>query len=341
MRTLDKELFVKIKENISKGYIRYATHPYYPDLKIFGYTDKAAQEGYWDETTLMCRGLVLEMKTLEIVIPCIPKFFNFNEPLAPPITMDNAQITLKEDGYLIQIRKHPKYGLLITSKGSFDSKYAKYVKEFYEEKLNLTGLEEYTFVCELCRDFPGDEGIIVTKHPKEELVVWACVDEDGNEHDLFEVVVPTCLRRVQSFTPDEAKEYLKGEVEGVVLKNKNNQRVKMKTDWFLKMHRLISNCTKKHVFELFADNIPISSIEGIPDEFMQQMLGWEKELKSRKAEEVKKADELLEKYSSWEDKRLGIKQPEDSYHMSLLWAKRRGKDINPIIIKYIGKNLGE
>lgn len=341
MKLLDKELFSKIVENVTKGYIRFATHPFYPELRIFSYTDKTTIDGAWNEATLMCRGLVVNTDTLEVVIPCIPKFFNFNEPLAPPISMDNAQITLKEDGYLIQIRNHPKYGLLITSKGSFDSRYAKYVEEFYKSKLDLVGLEDYTFVCELCKDFPGDEGIIVTKHPKEELVVWACVDEDGNEHDLFEIVLPSSLRRVQSFTPDEAKEYLKGEVEGVVLKDENNQRVKMKTDWFLKMHRLISNCTKKRVFELFSENIPVSSIEGIPDEFMQQMLSWEKELKFRKKKEEERANELLEKYSSWEDKKLGIKQPEDSYSMSLLWAKRRGKDINPIILKNIGKNLGE
>lgn len=286
--------FENIQKEIKKGYIREAKHPKYPELRIYNYTDKCVFDGHWNEETRICRGLVINSKTREVIIWCIPKFFNKGEEYADTISdISNSKISLKEDGYMIQYTVHADYGLIVTSRGSFDSKYSNYVYELLKDKVKNTqyGFIRLSYICELCKDFEGDEGIIVTKHPEEKLVVWAATDLMGNEVniDVLERFLPEGVTLAKEFTPDEAEEYLKGEVEGVVVRGNHIQtredlhfphypRVKVKTDWFLQMHRIISDCTQKRVWEQMMNGQSVEDLEGIPDEFMKQMVHWEQEI---------------------------------------------------------------
>lgn len=354
---LTEEEFNTIQKEIEEGYIRSASHPKYPQLKIYNYTDACTFAEHWTDITMMCRGLVVDEDTREVIIRCIPKFFNQGEKYAAKIDFDKAEITLKEDGYMIQFTYHEDYGLIVTSRGSFDSQYANYVYDFYKDYIHGNTKEypniRFSYMLELCKDFPGDEGIIVTKHPVERLVWWAVVDSCGDEWPLDLVPIPEpgpifgIIERVKEFTPDEARKYLTEEVEGVVLKNidepYNYERVKVKTEWFLKMHRIISDCTKKRVWNLVAEGTPVDTLEGIPDEFMQQMLEWEKEIKGRIEADYMEAQDKAYLYESWTDRDLGMGQPENPYWMRLIWMLRkdRHQDALNYIIKCIGKNLGD
>ena len=61
---------------------------------------------------------------------------------------------------------------------------------------------------ELCKDFPGDENTIVTRHPKDRLVCWAATDVLGEEIDrnTIKAYLPEGVELVREFSLKEAME---------------------------------------------------------------------------------------------------------------------------------------
>lgn len=263
------ELDRLVKEN----YIRKSDHPTLP-LSIYNYSTKTQFEQYWTPITRMSRGLVLDNHH-DIVVKCVPKFFNQGEELAAKIDLMNARISQKADGYLIQVKLDSDWGLIITSRGSFDNKYIEAAKKFVTDEVILKMTPDYTYFCELLQNFPGDEAIILTRHPVPKLVCWAIKDENFNE------IIPDeeCpFPIVQELPLTEAKLYLKQKVEGIVAQDlKTKERIKLKSEWFIKNHRLISDCTKKRVWEILSEGGRVETLD-IPDEFMPQMKEWQQEL---------------------------------------------------------------
>lgn len=261
----------ELKQLVADGYVRVSKHPTIP-LYIYNYTSLTEFEENWTDITRKCRGLVLD-ENGNIIINCIPKFFNQEQKFAAKLGSD-LEITEKNDGYMIQIQRNEYLGLeddmLVTSRGSFDNQYVDKAKEFikgHEREFE----PDYTYICELCCNFSGDEGIIVTKHPIPKLVCFAMINDEGEEIPLEDL--PSCLERVKSFTSDEMSEYLNKEVEGVVLKDQNNNRVKVKTEWFLERHRIISDCTEKRAWEVCRNYTDIAELN-LPDELLDKMEMW-------------------------------------------------------------------
>lgn len=285
-----------LQQLVEEGYVRCAKHPKYP-LTIYTYSSKCEQEEYWENLTLRSRGLVIDDETHEIIINPIPKFFNHNTKFAPYIDIHDANtiITVKEDGFLLQFRFHPKYGLIVTSKGSFTSPMALDAEQY----LLKNGIEKeaaslpLTYICEWCKDYPDCAGFIVTKHPQERLVCFAVRTTEGKEYKVESIYLPSYIEKIKTFTPQEAYNYLENKVEGIVLKNKEN-RVKVKTQWFLEAHRSIAHCTKKTVWKLLQIGETIDELENIPDEFLPQMQKWQAELTTAFEKDKNWAEE-------WED----------------------------------------
>lgn len=260
----------QLEDYIQEGYIRRQYHPSLP-LQILNYTDKTQFEHKWDEVTLKCRGLVLDDKG-RVVIECPPKFFNHTDPEATKIDFDNCVISEKLDGYYISVRYDHEYGRIITSRGSFDNQYVDRAKAI----LSSVGFPlDVSYFMELCANFEGDESVIVTKHDVPSIRIWGVREVNGKWR--YPIDEPF-MKVARYFSPEEARHYLQGEVEGVVLFDpKTGDRVKVKTAWFIERHRLISGCSKKHVWELLKSGKHVKEME-IPDEMMESMQTWEDEL---------------------------------------------------------------
>lgn len=330
-----------IDQEVKSGYISIAEHPTKP-LKIYNYTKKTQFEGNWNEATMWCRGLVLDNDN-NIIIPCIRKFFNLGEPNAPQIELSTAMISEKLDGYYISFTIDPNYGMVITSRGSFTSQYARATQKYLTKEVVDSLRVGYSYFCELCENFDGDESIIVAKHKTPRLVCWAIKNENGEEILNIESQ-GTLLPLAKRFTYTSAKKYLANEnVEGVVARANDApmERVKIKTEWYLKMHRLISSCTKKRVWEIVRDGGQVSELD-IPDEFMAQMLAWEKEIRRKTEEMYQTALKNNQLYENWSDRELGLKQPLNPISMKILWLIRKDKEQQALdfILDYIGRNLG-
>lgn len=269
-----------LQEEVQKKNVSERKHSKFP-IAIYTYTSQCEIEENWNPVTLRCRGLVVDLETHEIIINCIPKFFNQNTKFADNIDIEDpaTSITLKEDGFLLQFTIHKKYGLIVTSKSSFESPMAKDACEYLSKRevYDLNPDLHLSYICEWCKDYPEAAGFIVTRHPKTRLVCFAIRNSLGQEFDTKSIILPSFIEKVREFTPSEAASYLTEKVEGVVLKNRD-KRVKVKTQWFLETHRAISRCTKKTVWETLVRKEKVEDLENIPDEFYKKMLNWQNEL---------------------------------------------------------------
>lgn len=297
---VDSRLYQEIQNLVQNGYIHRADHPKY-NLSIYNYTPKTQFEEYWNEATITCRGLVLEDDN--ITIKCPRKFFNQGEKYAAKIDLNTARILEKLDGYYIAIKVDSDYGLIITSRGSFDNKYIEAAKKFLTDEIISKLVPNYTYFCELLQNFPGDEAIILTQHPIPKLVCWAVMDDNFNE------IIPDegyPLPIAKELSLAEAKQYLKQKVEGVVAQDlQNRERVKIKTEWFLEHHRLIANCTKKRVWEILSDGGKIEDLN-IPDEFMDKVKTWEDELTFDFSLIITAVENETRKRFNWSDKQVAL-----------------------------------
>ena len=265
---------IKDIEQLAKdGYIRKSNHPTLP-LSIYNYSTKTQFEQNWTPTTMMCRGLVLD-NHYDIIIRPPKKFFNQGEELAAPVDLLDARISEKLDGYMIMVKADTEWGLIIASRGSFSNQYIDATKKFITDEVLLKLVPNYTYFCELLQNFPGDEAIILTKHPIPKLVCWAIRDENFNEI-IPDEECPFPIAKELSLA--EAKQYLKQRVEGVVAQDlTTKERVKIKTEYFIEHHRLLSDCTKKRVWEILSNGQRVEDLD-IPDEFMKSMNKWQDDL---------------------------------------------------------------
>ena len=320
MNRLSAELQQELKKNIQNGYVRVSEHPSLP-LKIFNYTPKAQYDNEWNEITRMCRGLVLD-DDYNIIIKCPPKFFNLGEPFAADIDLLNARISEKLDGYYISIKVDSDYGLIVTSRGSFDNKYVNATKQFLTDDIILQMPTNYTFFCELLQNFPGDEAIILTQHPIPKLVCWAVKDSDFQELPLAE----DCpFERAKYMSYAEALQYLQNKVEGVVAQDpKTFERVKIKTEWFLEHHRILADCTQTRVWELVRNGDSVSELD-IPDEFMSKMLAWESDFQNQYRQRMSYYTDLYEQTEHLSDKELALSAEISKHDKAYIYSIRKQK----------------
>lgn len=320
MKTLTSQERVNLEAHVVAGLIRKQYDPTRP-LSIYTYSTVCELNEAWDEYTRESRGLVLDEKN-RVVIPCIPKFFNSGTKFAESIRLSDpaVEITDKNDGYLIQIKKDKEYGLVVTSKGSFTSNMVEKAKELIEEDQLEEGI---LYVCELCCNFPGDEAIIVTRWKEDpKLVCFSKRDEDGKDLPLIDI--PKCFEVVRRFNYLEALDHLKrDDVEGVVA-YKDGKRVKFKTEHFLMMHRLISDVRKIRVWELLSSGHDLDEIS-VPDEFMNTMKQWKQEMLDQIAKWNASLHQYEEQTKKMSDKDLALNQDIPQFFKVMLFNRRKNK----------------
>jgi hypothetical protein len=140
----------RLTQYIEEGWIEFQDHPSLP-LRIYNYSRNCQFESYWDDLTLMCRGLILDYDG-NIVARPFRKFFNMEENKHTPTT--DFDVYEKMDGSL-GILFYYKEEWILATRGSFTSEqsikgkeiFDRYVKEYGDENLNvnLTYLTEIIY----------------------------------------------------------------------------------------------------------------------------------------------------------------------------------------------------
>ena len=68
-----------LKKYIEEGLISEQIHPEDANIRIYNYTPIVQFDKKWDDITMKCRGLIMNIQTGEILSNPFPKFFNWEE----------------------------------------------------------------------------------------------------------------------------------------------------------------------------------------------------------------------------------------------------------------------
>lgn len=244
-------------EMIAGGYVRAQQHPALP-LTILNYTDKTAYDRVWNPVTRTCRGLIVNQITDEIVARPFPKFFNYGEIEAATLDLDGpVDVTDKADGSLGILYPVPG-GWAVATRGSFTSEQAIHATNVWQNRYAATTRlpAGMTVLCEII--YPSNR-IVLDYKGSDELVLLGCVDTETGRSYGHERVHYWAGPRIESFPYANLGEALAAEprpnAEGLVVRFiATDERVKLKQDDYVMLHRIITTCTARRLWAFLAVN---------------------------------------------------------------------------------------
>jgi len=323
----------------SDGLLYSQTHPTLP-LTIWNYTEKVQYEGLWDEVTLSCRGLVTDDKG-NIVARPFRKFFNIEEGKHTPTS--EFEVYEKMDGSLIILFWYDGVWVVAT-RGSFTSDQAVAASKIFFDKLEHNFSIGITYLFEFTA---GWNRIVVDYGDEDNLTLLGAIRTD----DGTEAIYKTLKLIARGANCDVVKRYdgisdystLKGMVEdnheGFVVRFSNGDRMKVKGEEYIRLHRVMTNLSTTAVWEVLANGGSMDTLlKDVPDEFYDKVNEVVKDLSIR-FENIKKD------YMSYflditnrvvSTNRKGFAEEAKRYnHPSLLFGLLDGKDINQSIWKIL------
>jgi RNA ligase len=330
-------LLTTLEKYFQEGWLIKQTHPTLP-LTIWNYSQTTQYEGKWDEITLMCRGLVTDDNGSIVARP-FKKFFNLEENKHTPTS--EFEVYEKMDGSL-GIFFYYKDEPVFASRGSFTSDQAIKGRALLD-KYNWQGgtYPGYTYLFETL--FPQNR-IVVNYGDLEELVVLGVINtQTGEECDFLEMenegfVIVKKYDGVKDYT--QLKSIISNNQEGFVVRFSNGNRVKIKGEEYLRLHKIMTEVSTKSVWEILSNGDNMEEIlRDVPDEFFDKVKEYETELVS-KFDDIK--DEynwiykILERNEEISENRAIFAQYAKRYkHPSILFGLLDGKNIDPMIWKII------
>ncbi len=286
MRLSDED-YQEIIDRVNAGLIVMRTHPVL-EYQIFNYTARTQYDNMWDEYTKTCRGLILDSNHNIIAKP-FPKFFNLNE--TPETTLINLPaeipvITEKLDGMLGLLFPETNKPAIAT-RGSFDSEYTLWATNWLRQKgYSMDDFKpDYTYCFEIV--YPGSR-IVVDYKGRSELVLLAALNkENKTELDHVKEAMELNLPFAKELYFDEiglALEYLNKidgiNQEGVVCRYSTGLRLKLKSEDYRRLHKIIAGFSTKDVWDALRQNKSLDSmLDVVPDEFYQWIKKTEVELR--------------------------------------------------------------
>lgn len=257
---------------IESGYVRSNAHPE-ADLYILNYTEKAAYEGLWNNITLNCRGLIVDLEGNVVARP-FPKFFNYGQPGCPEIDLDaSVVVSDKMDGSL-GILYPIDDSWAIATRGSFNSEQAIHATEVLRTKYaDFKPVSGYTYLFEII--YPENR-IVCDYAGMDDLICLGVVNNDnGASFDadfadallwngpVAEVFSYSTMREALAAEPRPGKEGF------VVHFFDSDIRVKIKQEDYIALHRIVTGLNARSIWQAMLDDKVDELIEQIPDEFHQ------------------------------------------------------------------------
>ena len=212
------------------------------------------------------RGLILEDKTWKVICYPFNKFFNFGEEYADNIDWESAIVETKEDGSLIKIYFYNDEWKIATN-GTIDAEDAelqsgpyKNFRQLFDaaaEKchFDFSKLNRYfTYCCEICSEF----NIIICPQSEIRLIHIGTRNNRTFQEVEADIGIPHPQKYALSSLEDcivmaKTFDFTK---EGFVVKDKNYNRIKVKSEDYVRVHRLANNgsMTEERAIELIREN---------------------------------------------------------------------------------------
>jgi len=267
----------KLEQYSRTGHLFKQNHPTLP-LSIWNYSPEVQYRQLWDDITLQCRGKVTDDEGNVVARP-FKKFFNIEEGKHNPT--EEFEVFEKMDGSLGILFNYKDEWILAT-RGSFTSEQSKKGRELLEkyplEKLdkNNTYLFEILFIeNRIVVDYKGYEGLVL---------LGAFNTETGEELPYSELKLLEGFDIVKKY--DGIKDYttlkslIDNNAEGFVVRFSNGDRMKIKGEEYLRLHKIMTNISTTGVWEHLSTGGDINELlKNVPDEFYKKVKQYSDTLK--------------------------------------------------------------
>lgn len=276
----------KISEYEEKGLLKINTYSYNKKLNDFyndpngiyaviNYTPTVQFNKLWDEVTLTCRGLVVNLETKEIISRPFLKFFNYFESEVKLDLNSPAVVSKKYDGSMVAISKWNDI-IFISSRSTLKNYVTDLVRKILKDKA-ITLEEGTTHLFELI----SPEDLHIEKYNFEDIVYLGSVINSNGEEDFFREIWP---RRAEKILVTNLKKFLnkiettefKGSIEeGYVVEQFTDKKVKAKIKYkqYLELHRVMNNLSTKRLFKLLEEKeLDFILKEDFEKLFLQELL---------------------------------------------------------------------
>lgn len=285
---------ISIDQNlINDRYISVQKHER-ADLFIYNYTQKCQFDRFWNDQTMMCRGLILDGQGNVVARP-FPKFFNLEEYTAQgkQLPQENFVVTEKFDGslgILYWLNDEPH----LATRGSFISDQAIKGTEMLRQFRPFPELDRTkTYLFEII--YPANR-IVVDYGGREMLVLLAVIDtETGKEMDIYEYESDFPFAGYISgiTSPLDLLARQENNKEGFVVRFDSGLRVKVKFEEYVRLHRLITGVNARRIWDLLRNNQTLDELlERVPDEFFK----WVSDMRDSLVEQFEKTERVAKQF---------------------------------------------
>lgn len=253
----------RVQEYIDQGLIKAKRYTYNPFSKTFfehetgryavlNYTIKTQFGRLWDDLTLRCRGLVVNMDDGTIINDVYPKFFNHFEPESGEIS-GYGWITEKFDGSMVSVCNHDSK-LFVASRSTLNNYVTDLARDLIE-KNNYEFYEGYTYLFELIHS--SDPHIV--KYDFDDLVLLGIRENNEPAFHTIKLFHDWKGRKVTLEKIDDVQKFISEVINSKPVENKIlkegyvvqliGKKIKVKYDQYMTVHKMVSDMSPKFIFE--------------------------------------------------------------------------------------------
>ena len=268
----------KLKQYEAEGLVSGSRHPSLP-LTVWCYTRRVQYERAWDEVTMGTRGLVTHDDG-RIIGKGFPKFFAVGDPIAQLPEDQPYTVFDKADGTLIHVTEY-EGELLVWTKGSFIAPHVEAAMPY------LTGWKPNPGTTALFEGIFGFNRVVVDYGAFRGLVLLGEVDHVSGKdwthpEDVAadtgwsgETVVERSTLSIPYITSMCADPQNGENREGFVVvyprDNAPAHRLKVKFDWYLRLHKIMTHLTPRRIHEVYIDGLRSDDFDGLWEAFLAQI----------------------------------------------------------------------
>ena len=234
------------------------------NLVLFKYSQ--IDSDFFNPIVQECRGIILEKDTWRVVAYAFRKFGNFGESYVDEIDWESAVVETKEDGSLIKVYYYDgewrvgTNGTIFAENAELNAGPYKNFRQLFDAAAEKCGLDfsrlnrYYTYIFELCSEFnqvvcPQSEMRLIHIGTRNNRTFQEVEADIGIPHPQRYALssLEDCIAMAKTF--DFTK-------EGFVVKDKNYNRIKVKSEDYVRVHRLANNgsMTEERAIELIRAN---------------------------------------------------------------------------------------
>lgn len=273
----------------NRSYMRFSKCKNYV---LFDYKEMVEYDNLWNDINVWCRGIVFDANTKEVV--CVPfrKFWNLNQKPETQLEIleqksGTPKIFSKMDGSMLLVFFDQYSGKLkCCTRGSFESPQAEWAQNWIDSNIkDLTPFiqKDWTHIFEVIYK---DNRIVVPYDFEGLVYLHSTKKMPGSIENLvmytqnLEWFSTEPYRITPQFSFQKIGDYIEKSLsipfteEGWVLYYDDQTMVKIKGKDYLRVHRLRSEFTEKHIKELLIAHNSLKDIVSMfPDEFLTDVEG--------------------------------------------------------------------